>query len=40
MHDRWRSMTETLRFLSETPDPLDALIEALKSLTVALAGLP
>ena len=31
-------MTGTLRFLPETPDSLDALIEALKSLTVAPAG--
>jgi len=31
-------MTETLRFLSETLDLLDALIEALQSLTVSPAA--
>jgi len=33
-------MTGTLRFLPDTPDSLDALLEALKSLTVAPAGPP
>jgi hypothetical protein len=33
-------MTATLRFLTETPDSLDVLLEALKSLTVAPAAPP
>jgi hypothetical protein len=33
-------MTWTLRFLPKTPDLLDALLEALKSLTVAPAASP
>jgi hypothetical protein len=33
-------MAGTLRFLPETPDSLDALIEALKSLTGAPADSP
>jgi hypothetical protein len=33
-------MTGTLRFFPETPDLLDALLEALKSLTVAPAAPP
>ena len=33
-------MTRTLRFLPKTPDMLDALIEALKSLTVTPADSP
>jgi hypothetical protein len=33
-------MTEALRFFPETLDLLDALIEALKSLTVSPAALP
>jgi hypothetical protein len=33
-------MTWTLRFLPETPDLLDALLEGLKSLTVPPAAAP
>jgi hypothetical protein len=33
-------MTWTLRFLPETPDLLDALLEGLKSLTVRPAAAP